>query len=92
MLGQLNIPGLGGAKPADAAPAAAPAPAVTTSAPAAAQKTKFGLSNVKRFGFAGPLGFELGVARDAAKSGPDLTAGLAFTGMDWKLTRLVPTL
>lgn len=90
--GQLGIPGLGGAKPAEAPPAApAPQPKTATAAPSGA-KPSYGLGNIKRFGFAGPLGLELGVAKDAAKSGPDLTAGMAFTGFDWKLTRLVPTL
>jgi Protein of unknown function (DUF2939) len=87
--GQFGLPGLGGSKPAE--PQAAPAPK-EASAPSSGAKPSYGLSNIKRFGFAGPLGLELGVAKDAAKAGPDLTAGMTFTGFDWKLTRLVPTL
>ncbi len=70
----------------------ADAPATPSSAPAqvAGGKPSYGISNIKRFGFAGPLGMEIGVSKDAAASAPDLTAGLSFTGFDWKLTSLVP--
>lgn len=50
----------------------------------------FGFKNVKSFNFAGPLRMLIGVARNAAASEPDVTAELSFTGMDWKLTGLVP--
>ena len=50
----------------------------------------YGLANLKRFAFAGPLGFDVGVAKDPTASEPDLTAGMNFTGLDWKLTRIVP--
>ncbi len=89
--GPLGIPGLGGAKPAETPTAPAPATKTATATPSRA-KTSYGIGNIKRVGFAGPLGLELGVAKDAAKSGPDLTAGMAFSGLDWKLTRLVPNL
>ena len=87
-LGQLgDLAGkLGGAKPADSAPPA-PAPA-----PAAGAKPSYGIANIKRLALAGPLGFEVGVAKDAAAAKPDLTAGMSFSGFDWKLTKLVPNL
>jgi hypothetical protein len=79
--------GLGAAAPTAAtAPKPAAQPAATTA------KTTYGLANIKRLALAGPLGFEVGVAKDAAASKPDVTAGMSFTGMDWKLTKLVPNL
>jgi Protein of unknown function (DUF2939) len=85
-LGGLLGKALGGAKKQDAAPA-------TTDAKAApAAKRSFGMGNIKNFGFAGPLGFDVSVARDAAAPKADATIGMAFTGGDWKLTRVVPNL
>jgi hypothetical protein len=49
-----------------------------------------GLSNIKDLTILGPLAFEVGLAKDPAALKPDVTAGMAFTGFDWKLTRLVP--
>ena len=88
MAGQLGIPGMGGAKQSETQPAPEP-----KSQPApAGDKPKYGFANIKRFGLAGPLGIDLGVAKDAAKSGPDISVGMSFTGLDWKLTRLIPSL
>ena len=68
-------------------------PAETASAPAAPAKTRsFGIGNIKGFGFAGPLGFDVSVARDAAQPKSDATVGMSFTGGNWKLTRVVPNL
>lgn len=67
-------------------PAAQPA-AAAAKEPAAAG---FGISNIKRFGFDGPFGLALGVAKDPAATEPDVTAHMAFTGSDWKLVGLVP--
>ena len=53
-------------------------------------KGSFGLSNIKSFGFAGPLGMEVGIAKDGAASNPDVTARMSFQDLDWKLTRLTP--
>lgn len=50
----------------------------------------FGVSNIKRFGFNGPLAMEVGVAASGAAPKPDFLAEMAFTGTDWRLTRLVP--
>ena len=88
-LGQLgDLAGkIGGAKPADPATPATPAPT-----PAAGAKPSYGIANIKRLALAGPLGFEVGVAKDAAAAKPDLTAGMSFSGFDWKLTKLVPNL
>ncbi len=52
----------------------------------------FDFSNVKHFGFAGPLAMELGVARDRDAIDPDVTARMSFQDMDWKVTRLTPNL
>ncbi len=48
------------------------------------------LSNIKRFAFTSPTSFEIGIAKDASGSEPDLTAQMGFRDMDWKLTGLVP--
>lgn len=53
---------------------------------------KIGLGNIKSVALNGPLGLALGVARDAAASEPDVSVELSFTGLDWKLTGLVPKL
>lgn len=82
--------GLGGARPATQAPAQAPAPAAPTSS--AGAKTEFGISNIKSFAFTGPFGFEVGLAKDASATQPDVTAQMGFSGFDWKLTGLVPRL
>jgi hypothetical protein len=50
----------------------------------------FGVSNIKKFGFNGPLAMEVGVAASGASAKPDVLAEMAFTGADWKVTRLVP--
>ena len=48
------------------------------------------LSNIKRFAFTSPTSFEIGIAKDASGSEPDLTVQMGFRDMDWKLTGLVP--
>lgn len=55
-----------------------------------AAPSPLGLSNIKRFAFTGPTSFEIGIAKDASGSDPDLTAQMEFRDMDWKLTGLVP--
>jgi Protein of unknown function (DUF2939) len=55
-----------------------------------AKPSALGLSNIKRFAFTSPTSFEIGIAKDASGSGPDLTAQVGFRDMDWKLTGLVP--
>ena len=52
----------------------------------------FGLRNIKSFGFAGPLGLQMGVSRDPDATEPDVTAEMHFTGMDWRVTKLRPDL
>lgn len=88
-----GIPGLGGANvpPPVIAPAPAAKPA-STPAPAPAKPASFGFGNIKGFGFDGPLGFSLSLARDASQPKADVTAGMAFKDMDWKLVRLVPNM
>jgi Protein of unknown function (DUF2939) len=78
---------VGGAIGSTAPKPATPTPAATTTAKAT---PAFGLSNVKHLALAGPLGFEVGVAKDAAATKSDVIAGMSFTGFDWKLTKIVP--
>ena len=51
---------------------------------------KLGLSNIKSFGFAGPFAFDLGVSRDPQVAKSAVTVRMAFIGMDWKLTQIIP--
>jgi hypothetical protein len=75
------------------APARAPAPAPAPAPAAKAdQKPSYGLSNIKSFGFDGPLGLKLSVAQSPAATKPDVTAVMRFTGLDWKLTDVIPHL
>jgi Protein of unknown function (DUF2939) len=71
---------------ADATPAGTPAPASDGTKP------KFSLSNIKSFSFAGPLSFQVGVAKNPAAAEADVTAQMSFTGGDWKITSLIPRL
>lgn len=80
-----GLGGLGGNKPA---PAPAPAPATGAKEP----PPQFGLGNIKRFAFLSPFAFEVGVAKDASATAPDVTAQMAFTGSDWKVVQVVPRL
>lgn len=86
--GGLNLPG----RQPGSSPPAQPAPAPEPARPAGAAKPSFGLANIKRFAVEGPLSFSVAVARNAAATEPDLTAGMAFTGGDWKVVRIVPRL
>jgi hypothetical protein len=99
-VGALGIPGglgglgqlaekLGGLPGKSETPA--PAPAKPSATPDASPSS-FGVGNIKTFGFAGPFGIELGVARNAQTADADLTARMEFRDSDWKLTRLVPRL
>ena len=86
-----GLPGMGGGQPPASAPAPA-APAAPKAADSTSKPASFGLGNIKSFGLDGPLGYSVSVAKDAAAGKPDLTAGMRFTGMDWKLTSVVPHL
>lgn len=55
-------------------------------------RTKYGLDNIKSFNFNGPFSFEVGLAKSPTAKKPDLIAGMSFVDMDWKLSKLVPTL
>lgn len=84
-LGKLG--GLLGRKPEagpPSAPAVPPVPAASGAKPAVT------LANIKSFAVNGPLGFSVGVARDAAASAPDVVADMAFTGGDWRLVGVTP--
>ena len=86
--GKLGLPGLGGAQSKqDAGKPEAPAAgqAGTPAAPAS-----YGLANIKKFGFLGPFGFEIGVAKDAAAAEPDVIAEMRFVGGNWRVTGIRP--
>lgn len=90
--GGLNIPGLPGGLGGAQTPASVPTQAPASKTGDAASKPSFGLGNIKSFGFDGPLGMQIAVAKDAASPKPDVTAGIAFSGADWKLVKLIPNL
>lgn len=65
-------------------------PALEAAAPPS--KDGFGVGNIKKFGFNGPLAMEVGVATRSTAPKSDVVAEMAFRGFDWKVTRLVPGL
>lgn len=79
------IGGLLGKKPDDPAPAA---PVANDSK----GKSSLTWRNVKGFGFDGPLGVYVQVAKIAASTEPDLTAHMSFRNGGWVLTGLEPRL
>lgn len=81
-----KLGGLLGKKEAAEAAAPASTPAIAKSG----TKGSFTMANVKRFAMTGPMGFSVGVAKDAAASEPDVDTDLAFTGMDWKIVGVRP--
>lgn len=90
LMGQVGglVRDLFGKKPVAETPSAAPP--VVSAAPIVPESRRLGLGNVKSAGFDGPLSVFLGLARDPAASGPDLTATMSFTGTGWRVTGLVP--
>lgn len=90
LMGQVGglVRDLFGKKPVAETPSAAPP--VESAAPIVPESRRLGLGNVKSAGFDGPLSVFLGLARDPAASGPDLTATMSFTGTGWRVTGLVP--
>lgn len=79
--GKMQIPGMGGAPKQPSPP-----PAAGTEKPAQG----FGLSNIKWFGFLGPLAFEIGVAKDAAANVSDVLVEMRFVGGDWRVVGVKP--
>jgi hypothetical protein len=65
-------------------------PKTEAAAPAAGAGGGFGVANIKRLGFNGPLAMEVGVAASGTAQKADVLAEMAFRGADWKLTRIVP--
>lgn len=51
---------------------------------------RYGLENIKSFGFDGPLSIKLGLARDKEASEEDVTVVMSFRGGEWILTGLEP--
>jgi hypothetical protein len=60
--------------------------------PSATSKTpkNVGLARVKGFRVNGPLEFQFGYAREASTSEPELDIVMAFTGLNWRVTRIAP--
>lgn len=81
-----RIPGLGGfgGGAPKQEPAPAPAPAASETPPS------YGLSNIKRFSFLGPLAFEIGVAKDAKAAEADVTVEMRFVNGDWRVVGVKP--
>jgi hypothetical protein len=74
-------------------PTPAPTPdaaAMPAAAPIVPESKRLGFGNIKSVGFEGPFAVSVGLARDPAASGPDLTATMSFTGTGWRVTGLVP--
>lgn len=69
------------------APPPAPKPLAETD-----KGPSYGLDNIKRFSFASPTEFVLGVAKDPAANDADLTMMMGFSDFDWKLSKIVPKL
>lgn len=90
--GKLGIPGLGGQPKAEAAQPAPKAAGTASGAPAAGGEAsrQFGISNIKRFSFLGPLAFEVGVAREAASAQPDVVVEMRFLDGDWRVVGVKP--
>ncbi len=78
MAEKMGIPGLGGGAPKQEAPAASAPP------------PSYGLGNIKRFSFLGPLAFEVGVAKDAGAVGPDVVVEMRFVNGDWRVVGIKP--
>lgn len=98
-----QLPGLGGTppggqgegtasagKPAEPPVEPASAPASGSGTAAAEPKEKLSLANVKRFSFLGPLGFEIGIAKDKTTNEPDVLIEMRFVGGDWRVTGARP--
>lgn len=86
--GRLGIPGVGGGAPK--AEPATPPPAAAPASPDANATPSFGYANIKRFGFLGPLAFEIGVAKDAAAAEPDVVVEMRFVDGDWRVVGVKP--
>ena len=80
-----GIPGLGGG-----APKADPTPAPAAPAAGAAPPPSYGIANIKRFSFLGPLAFEIGVAKDPNATLPDVVVEMRFVGGDWRVVGVKP--
>lgn len=73
-------------------PQAAPAPAGNGAADPPPVQRKYTIANIKRLALTGPLTIEVGINRDPAQPWAELTAVLEFTGLDWKVVALRPSL
>ncbi len=87
--GRLGIPGVGGAAP-KAEPAMSPSASTPVATDANATPPSFGYANIKRFGFLGPLAFEVGIAKDAAAADSDVVVEMRFVAGDWRVVGVKP--
>lgn len=55
-------------------------------------KPSYGLNNIKKVGFNGPLAIQLGVARSVDATEPEVTTEMAFRNYDWRITKVIPNL
>lgn len=81
--GGIQIPGMGGGAP-KAEPVAQTQPSAAADAPS------YGFSNLKRFGFLGPLAFEIGFAKDPKATVSDVLVEMRFVGGDWRVVGVKP--
>lgn len=86
IVGGVRIPGLGGAG------GGAGADTGSVKQEPAGEPRGFGVGNVKRFGFLGPLAFEIGIAKDAKASEADVNVEMRFVGGDWRVVAVRPRL
>lgn len=50
----------------------------------------YGPRNVKAISIAGPLSYEISIAKHASAPAPDILVTVGFTGLDWKVTAVSP--
>ena len=86
--GKMQIPGIGGGatRPEPMSPVST-VPATPAVEPTVAA---YGISNIKRFSFLGPLAFEVGVAKDPKAAESDVLVEMRFLGGDWRVVGVKP--
>jgi len=84
-----KIPGLGGIARQQSEPQQTAPPTVEV-APEETSRPSYGIANIKHLGILGPLGFEIGVAKDSAAKVPDVIVEMRFVNADWRVTAVRP--
>lgn len=84
-----RIPGLGGIarQQGDARQTTPPTAEVATEA---TTRPNYGIANIKHLGVLGPLGFEIGIAKDAGAKLADVVVEMRFVNGDWRVTGVRP--